>query len=302
MDQSRQKKILPIFLAGISLVAMLLLAGGLPNLRFQPGKSLHLLDWFLAQLTSVEPFDLSESVTNLQGEPADFGVMTLLGERMLKVIILAFWVMLIFSIVYAIVSPKFRRELVRMFAVIFPLIILLPYIAKRLAMQQRLTEGEAFSEFMLEDLPFLETPSFIQQPPEWLFTLVNLLLLGLLFVVIYLVWRRFRPTPDAQAVVVRHVRRALSDLETGLELKDVIIACYAEMCRGLQESLRIGRKQDMTPREFEEHLASAGIASVHIEQLTRLFEGVRYGAKSSDAAAELEAKECLQAILQAYAE
>jgi len=141
---------------------------------------------------------------------------------------------------------------------IFPLVILLPYIAKRLVMQQRLSEGEAPGELALGDVPLIETPSFIQQPPEWLFILVNFLLLGLLFVGIYFVWQRFRPKSDAQAVVVRQVRRALSDLEAGLGLRDVVIACYLEMCQGLQKSQRIKRKKDMTPREFEEHLASAG--------------------------------------------
>jgi hypothetical protein len=299
MDQSRHKKILLVLLLGISMGAMLLLASGLPNLRFQPGKSLNLLDWLLARLTSVETIDQIELGTDTRGENSS-DVLTQLGEGILRSVIVVFWLMLIFSIVYAIVSPKFRKELVRMFAMIFPLMILLPYIAKRLAMQQRLSGEEAPGELMLGDATLIETPSFIQQPPEWLFILVNFLLLGLLFVGIYLVWWRFRPKSDAHAVVVRQVRRALLDLDAGLGLKDVVIACYSRMCQGLQQSQRIHRKQDMTPREFEDHLASAGIASAHIQQLTRLFEGVRYGAKASDATAELEAKECLQAILQAY--
>jgi hypothetical protein len=56
----------------------------------------------------------------------------------------------------------------------------------------------------------------------------------------------------------------------------------------------------MTPREFESHLSRAGITSSHIQQLTLLFEGARYGAEPTDPVKEQTAKQCLQVILQAY--
>jgi hypothetical protein len=129
---------------------------------------------------------------------------------------------------------------------------------------------------------------------------VNGLFFLLIFFSILYLWRQFRPKPDTQAVVVKQVRRALSDLESGSALKDVIIACYAQMCHGLQESQSIRRHKAMTPREFEKHLSNAGIASIHIHQLTRLFENVRYGAQPTDQTKEDQAKLCLQSILEVY--
>jgi hypothetical protein len=72
------------------------------------------------------------------------------------------------------------------------------------------------------------------------------------------------------------------------------------MCQGLQSGQNLPRKKNMTPREFESYLAEAGIHSDHIQQLTRLFEGVRYGAKTTDSITENHAKYYLQTILQTY--
>jgi len=222
---------------------------------------------------------------------------------MLKSIVIFFWLMLIFSIVYAIISPKLRRELVRMFAMILFLVFLLPQIAKNMVLQPRTEEMEGLpGGFALGENTFPIPPPFIQDPPGWLFAAINVLLLLSFFGGIYFLWLRPRPQSDAHAVVVKEVKQALSDLEAGLELKDVVIACYAKMCKGLQESRHIKRQQAMTPREFEKYLANAGIASTHIQQLTRLFEGVRYGAKSTNKDTERKATQCLQAILQVYGE
>jgi hypothetical protein len=57
----------------------------------------------------------------------------------------------------------------------------------------------------------------------------------------------------------------------------------------------------MTPREFEQHLAEAGLGDDHIRRLTRLFESVRYGSNIPTKAEEEEALSCLNAIAEAYA-
>ena len=298
MSEHKRKRTLLTLLLGLLLGAMLLLAGGLPNLRFQPGRSLNLLDWFLSQLVSENATGFPEITI----EPGRSSFLPELGEGLLKSIIIFFWLMLIFSIVYAIISPKLRRELVRMFALILVLVVILPQIAKNLTQLHETAAMEGLPGFSLGENTFPVPPPFIQDPPGWFFAIVNVLLMLVFFGGIYFMWRRLRPNSEAHAVVVKEVKRALSDLEAGLEMKDVVIACYAKMCQGLQESRHIKRKQAMTPREFENHLAHAGIANTHIQQLTRLFEGVRYGAKPTDKAAEHEAKQCLQAILQVYSE
>jgi hypothetical protein len=297
MISYRQKR---LFLLGLLLLAIFVIAAGLPYLRFQPGQPFGFWDWLFARLT-LENADNSGNSLAI-GDQNGSNFLSRFGDRVLGSVVIGFWVLLIFSILYAIVSPKFRRELLRMLAFVIPLVILLPQIARRLALQRALAQEGAPGEFGMGESTLPEPPPFIQQPPEWLFILINGIVIALLIWGIVLLWRRLRPKSNPRTVVVRQIKRALSDLDAGLGLENVVIACYASMCQELQKSQDVKRPDDMTPREFETYLANAGIASTHIQQLTRLFENVRYGAKTSDAAAELEARASLQAIVQAYGE
>lgn len=299
MNKYQRKVILQSILLAIFLGTILLLAGGLPDLRFLPGESLNLYDLLLAQL-AADPDDPSEDDSETHDATGDL-IWSRLNEGMQNLIVLVFWLMLIFSIVYAVISPQFRRELVRMFVFILTMLLILPYIARRIVQQPGPDEMEEFpGQFSPGEGVIPEPPPFIQQPPEWFLFLVKVLILGLLLGGIYLLWRFLRPKSDAQTVVVKSIRRALSDLDSGLEFDDVVIACYSKMCRGLQQYRHVQRHKAMTPREFETHLSNAGITSVHIKQLTLLFEGVRYGAKPTDKITENKARQSLQAILQAY--
>jgi hypothetical protein len=303
MNEHKRRKIFQFILLGLSLGAILLLAGGLSNLHFQPGRPLHLLDWFLAQQVPENSTDFPVINTGPSEVPTGQNLWDRLGKWIQTLIVIVFWLILVFSIVYAIISPKFRRELIRMFMLVLFFVLVLPYIAQRLALQPKPTGAEeppgggAFG-----DTFFPEPPPFIQQPPGWFLILAKVLLLVLIFGGIYLIWRRLRPKSDPKAVVVKNVRQALSDLESGSELKDVVIRCYSKMCQELQKTRGVRRDQAMTPREFENHLANAGITSVHIQQLTLLFEDVRYGTKPTDTTTQYKAIQSLEAILQAYGE
>jgi len=298
MDEYKRRRIILSLLLGLSLVTILVLAGGLPDLQFRPGKSLNLIEWFFAELAQENPTGLPEIVD----VSSDYRFLPEIGDLMLKSMIAVFWLMLVFSVVIFFVSPKFRRDLLRMLAFIIPLVILLPQIANSMTEQPTMGEEQQAGGYAPGGGTYPQAPDFIQNPPEWLFLIVNALLLFLILGGIFYLWRRLRPNSDERAVVVKEVRRALSNLESGSELKDVVIACYAQMCQGLQESQQIKRHRAMTPREFENHLSKAGIASTHIQHLSRLFESVRYGAKQTDVATENEAKRCLRSILEVYGE
>jgi hypothetical protein len=301
MNKYQRKIIFQSILLATFLVTILLLAGGLPNLRFQSGEPLNLYDLLLAQLAADDLDDTSEDDSETGDGTAGSLFWSRLGEGLQNLITLVFWLMLIFSIVYAVISPKFRRELVRMFVFILTMLLVLPHIARRIVQQPVPAEmGELPGQFSPGGAVIPEPPPFIQQPPEWFLLLVKVLILGLVLGGMYWIWRLFRPKSDAQTMVVKNIKRALSDLDSGLEFDDVIIACYSKMCRGLKQYRQIQRHKAMTPREFETHLSNAGISSVHIKQLTLLFEGVRYGAKPTDKLLEQKARKYLQAILQAY--
>jgi hypothetical protein len=72
------------------------------------------------------------------------------------------------------------------------------------------------------------------------------------------------------------------------------------MSRILSEQRGLDRPQHMTPREFERQLAAAGLRDEHIQQLTSLFERVRYGARRTGERDERAAIACLTAIVQTY--
>ena len=59
----------------------------------------------------------------------------------------------------------------------------------------------------------------------------------------------------------------------------------------------IKRPKEMTPREFASYLVKSGLPEPPIQQLTHLFERVRYGAKITDTESDRKAVESLEAII-----
>jgi hypothetical protein len=93
---------------------------------------------------------------------------------------------------------------------------------------------------------------------------------------------------------------AIESIQAGGDVQSVVLRCYLEMSQVLGQQRGIQRARAMTPREFAQHLAASGVRDEHIQQLTRLFEGARYGAQPPSAHDERAALECLTAIVQAY--
>jgi hypothetical protein len=99
--------------------------------------------------------------------------------------------------------------------------------------------------------------------------------------------------------LAREAQEALHALQAGVDLQDAVMRCYFEMGQILSEQRGIRRGETMTPREFERHLRGAGLPQQPVEQLTRLFEGARYGARVSGKREERQAIACLTAIVDA---
>ncbi len=271
----------------VALAALLLLAAGMGGLRFEPGQDINLLALLLGdgRLPTVPP------------SPAISGRMDF--QPWMRV---AFWLMLAFTLAYAIVSPQARKRL--FMTLIFVLLIL--FIAERYRdrLQEQPLEVPAIEG--IEALPAVaapaipEPPPFVTDPPVWLTWAVNVVVALAFFFLLWYLWQRLRPKPDPQSLLVEEAASALAELEAGGDLRDVVLRCYVQMSAVLKESHRVERRQAMTPREFEGHLAAAGLGDEHIHRLTRLFEGVRYGAQSSTGKTAQEASDCLQAIVQTY--
>jgi hypothetical protein len=284
---AKYRRILLIFQFFLVITLLIVLSNALSQLAFERGESLHLGDIFL------QNFQANDVSPQLGPDSEDF-------FGWLRVF---FWVMLPATVIYAIISPTYRKLWVRTLITIFLLLWLLELFSEQVLTGDQLAALQGAGGAAEEaEFALPEAPSFIMSPPNWLFTLVNLLLGLLFFVMFWYVWRSRQPKADRQSLLVQEVEKALGELEAGGNLKNVVMRCYAEMSKLLGETRNMKRRQAMTPREFERHLAASGLQDEHIQRLTRLFEAVRYGAKPTGADIEGEAKACLTAIIQAYGE
>ncbi|HTP10892.1 MAG TPA: DUF4129 domain-containing protein, partial [Anaerolineae bacterium] len=84
----------------------------------------------------------------------------------------------------------------------------------------------------------------------------------------------------------------------GGDFKLTIVRCYQEMSRVVREERGLAREAAMTPREFEDYLASQGLPRAALNTLTRLFEQVRYGSLPAAAQEEALALTCLTEIAE----
>ena len=109
-----------------------------------------------------------------------------------------------------------------------------------------------------------------------------------------------RPRRSEIDLIVDEAREALDTLRAGGDLRDTITRAYAQMVNLFTDKRGQLRDRTLTPREFEQRLAAAGLHDSHIRRLTRLFELVRYSPHAPGPREEREAEECLAAIVAAH--
>jgi len=98
--------------------------------------------------------------------------------------------------------------------------------------------------------------------------------------------------------LLKEAETALDAITMGENPQNVVIRCYFQMIRTLEEERGIERSYSMTTREFEDWLESNGFPIAPVRQLTRLFEKVRYGAQLTVKDGEETAVESLKEIIQ----
>ena len=140
-----------------------------------------------------------------------------------------------------------------------------------------------------------------QETPILSYAVSLLIVLGLVFLVwrMYRVWQVMnqRPARSLQDLA-RIARSSLRDLSDGRETTDVIMNCYFRMSDAVSDRKNLQRGLSMTPAEFAARLEEAGLPGDAVRRLTRLFEGVRYGARKAGPKDVNEAVACLTTILQ----
>lgn len=268
-------------------MAILLLAAGLSDLEFRPESPQP------RRPQAVQPFEFP-----LRALP-ESGLGTILA--ILAIIAILFLPMALW---YFFKSPLLRKQFFR------DLILILWVAALWLALQ---TSPEVVEEPSMQPYagplaggntaPPIEAATEYDLTSDWAVLMTTIGLAGLvaagLLGVTWFLWRRGHPEASPLEELAQEAQVALVALRSGADVRDTVMRCYFEMSRVLQERRGIKRAAAITPREFEGQLKQAGLPDAHIEQLTRLFERVRYGAWVADEGEERQAVECLTAIVEA---
>ena len=273
------KNISLLFFGG-SLLALVLLAASLANLQLQPGSPIpgggHPGNF--NQTGNMLPLLKTSISPILQGIAAIVFIM----------IVILFTARLI-----AFVNFMYILRLVLVIAVLVAVVYFLPQISSG----QRAYIPNAPSEVSTQpDFNYSVTP--LEQPPQILIRLVLAAIvfgISLTFLKNIAHWRRKTQPDDA---LIQEAQNAVDAIQSGVDLKNVILHCYAQMTRALYREQGIERQDNMTAREFERQLEIKGFPPTPVHQLTALFEKVRYGAQKTSAQDEKTAMDCLNEIIQ----
>jgi hypothetical protein len=103
---------------------------------------------------------------------------------------------------------------------------------------------------------------------------------------------------QSEAAIGAAAGRAADDLEAHdeTELENAIYRAWAEMT----DELSVDRPESSTPVEFARAAVEAGMAPDHVDELTDLFEEVRYGTAPPTDRREQQAIEALRRIERSY--
>jgi len=154
--------------------------------------------------------------------------------------------------------------------------------------------------------------SVLSNSPTWALALTagvvaSLVLGAFAFITIrWIAYRRFveqRKTHQAeitaeQQASAEHAAETAMRIRQGRPLQGEVIRCYREMDQLLSKRRRI-KPTYLTPREFAGSLRELGVQSEHIQQLTELFELVRYGKRDDESMAQ-QALACLDRLRSVY--
>lgn len=282
-----------LLLAGLAILAMVLVAAGLSNLELLPGRLPPRVEVPAESEAARPPSFRSELISVIV---AVMGVLTV--------------VFLVLFIFYLLFSDDSKKRLLIGLGLLFWLVLLyilsranppppeevqptpLPTLGPTVAAPTALPSGA--------DAPIVD---LVMRPPVWLVWLgavvLALLAIGALAGIAWLIWAQGQRTTTPLEQLAREAEQALGALEAGADINDTIMRCYLEMSEILKRERGIVRQEAMTPREFARALRGTGLPQERVTQLTGLFEKVRYGASTPDEGEERQAVLCLEAVVEA---
>jgi hypothetical protein len=279
-----------LIFATLLLAAMLFLSVGLRQVSLAPGQPLPL---FGEQST--------EEV---------IGVATPGDDPFLLILRIIFYIGLILVpllLIYLIFNPETRKkilkDLIRLAIMLLAFALLANYIQQmRKQIEGQPSGGMPVAPQMTPSLQ--ETVHFTGNASNWVVIVASLILAVLITLLVAgVIWffllRRNRQIDEPLERIAEEAQVAVDAIEAGGDLRNIIMRCYAEMSRVLSEKRGLNREQFMTPHEFEAILAGKGVPREPVEQLTHVFEEVRYGNRMPGKKEELKAVDGLMAIVEA---
>jgi hypothetical protein len=271
----------------LAVAALILLAGGVNGISFQPGK-------IFGQNIILPPTATAGQV----GTSGNNEIFQIIMRGILALLL----IMLAISVIMALMTKEGRR---RLFANLVLMVIVL-LIADRIQ-KSPMREAEQAAPPVEIGAPKIGTDKGEPLPPPPPIPNEGIVFITSIVVVVagvsLALWlsRGWLFPRKLQTIdqLGREAERARSDLASGGDLEDVVIRCYRQMSRIAQEARKLQRSQSMTPREFEESLTHSGLPAIPVQNLTRIFEDVRYGGLTPGSAERQVAIDSLTAIAAA---
>lgn len=145
--------------------------------------------------------------------------------------------------------------------------------------------------------PFTYRTEPIQSPPiAWQWIAAAILFIIIASGTAFFIFREPRQE-KLESKIAREARTAMQALQSGNDFRSVILYCYQEMSRVIQEAESINREDAMTVREFECSLKKTSLPTSAIQQLSRLFENARYSRSELSSADQQLCLNSLQTIM-----
>lgn len=254
----------------VSLATALLLAPALGEVQLGPGSP------FPGVSGASSASDLASTVPRLAAAE------TLPAFRGLLAITLVVLAILLISRLVSLVSPTRLLGLGAAIIIILLLLISLP----------RIPSGGAIAlppESAAPRVPSEEyTTSPLGTPPPSFLWISGLFVLaaGAAALIVAL---RPRPAPMSAADgIATEANRALEEIDAGADSTSVIVRCYLQLTRLIQQERGLSRHRGLTVREFEASLEILGLPGAPLLRLRGLFEAVRYGERRMTADEEAQ--------------
>ena len=283
----RRRRILIWMILGV--LALVLLAGGLSTFTLQPGRVF--LQPTLEVTEQTSPIQVDQSTSES-------------FNTVLRAVLAVLLVLLPLSVIAALFSKQGRKRLITNAVIIGLVLLVLSRFqeSQNQARELNLNMGAVNDQVPAvvgEPLPPPPAP-----PSEEFVWIASLAIVVIGLVLLLWLGRRWLFSRQSTALIqiAEEADRARDALVGGDMLEDVVIRSYRQMNKIVAEARELRRSPSATPREFENTLVGAGLPQDPLDDLTKLFEQVRYGGLVTGPAERQTAIDSLTAIAAACRE